>query len=965
MSELLRGDMRMNDGKTWHTRAHNARPTIGFLVEGVTGLSGYQSVIWAGITDASYEQGANLLCFTGGRLGFYPLNEFEVWRNLVYDLVNADNVDGLIISGGSLSSYVSMEEFETFYSRYRPIPMVSVGLALEGIPSVLVDNEKGLRDAIGHLIQVHGYRRIAFIRGPGDNQEANLRYRAYTEALAEHGLALDPDLVAPGNFLHSSGAEAIHLLPQEGFEAIVAANDSMALGAMQVLRKRGVQVPYDVAIVGFDDLGEAQVVTPSLTTVRQPTYEQGKRAVEMVLALLTGQEVPEQVIFPTELVVRQSCGCYSQAVLQAVAVPMARGEEFKERSVDEKFEVAFTAQREEILSEMAQAVALHSGEAASMTISEWAEQLLDSFVVEMRDQSSDDFLPTLDKVLRQVAAAGGDIGVWQGTLSVLRRHALPCLSDDERLSRAEDLWQQARLFIGEMVQQVRGYRELQARLQAQLLHGIGQALITTFDVEEFVDVMAQELLRLGIPSSYLALYEGRERPFVESRLIVAYDESGRIELEPGGQVFLSRQLLPDGMLRQDRCYIMVVESLYFRNDPLGFALFEVGPRDGTVYEVLQGHISSALEGILILQERQYAVLEVQQRLREQTMLFDASHRLASAPMQAKEIGEIAVRLLTEVMEATECSFSLLDPQTGALQVLADFWLDVDDDDSGWDEADESFNLLDYPLTARVVETHQPLVIQASDPDVDPAELVYIQKNKTATLAIFPLTVKGQTIGVMELETREERHYTPEQISIAMTLANQVAVALENARLYDLTQQELAERKRAEEALEKAYAEVEKQVQERTAELRQETAARERLQQEVIEAQSQALRELSTPIIPVMDRIIVMPLIGSIDSMRARDIMRSLLTGVRAHRAKLVILDITGVPVVDSGVVAHLNKTIQAARLKGARTIITGVSDAVAETVVDLGIDWSGVQTLRDLQTGLIVALDSLGIKLTK
>jgi rsbT co-antagonist protein RsbR len=115
----------------------------------------------------------------------------------------------------------------------------------------------------------------------------------------------------------------------------------------------------------------------------------------------------------------------------------------------------------------------------------------------------------------------------------------------------------------------------------------------------------------------------------------------------------------------------------------------------------------------------------------------------------------------------------------------------------------------------------------------------------------------------------------------------------------------------------------------------------------------------------MDQIIVMPLIGSIDSMRARDITRSLLAGISTHRAKVVILDVTGVSVIDSGVANHLNKTIQAARLKGARTIITGISDAVAETVVDLGIDWSGITTLSDLQTGLVTALGSLGVKLTK
>lgn len=139
----------------------------------------------------------------------------------------------------------------------------------------------------------------------------------------------------------------------------------------------------------------------------------------------------------------------------------------------------------------------------------------------------------------------------------------------------------------------------------------------------------------------------------------------------------------------------------------------------------------------------------------------------------------------------------------------------------------------------------------------------------------------------------------------------------------------------------------------------------RLQQEVIDAQKRAIQELSTPIIPVMDRIIVMPLIGSIDTMRARDITRTLLAGIRENRAKVVILDITGVPLVDSGVANYLNNTIQAARLKGARTIITGVSDAVAETITDLGIDWSGIETLADLQTGLVVALASLGLQLAR
>ena len=132
------------------------------------------------------------------------------------------------------------------------------------------------------------------------------------------------------------------------------------------------------------------------------------------------------------------------------------------------------------------------------------------------------------------------------------------------------------------------------------------------------------------------------------------------------------------------------------------------------------------------------------------------------------------------------------------------------------------------------------------------------------------------------------------------------------------------------------------------------------QAHLIKLQRETLLELATPIIPLMQQIIVLPLIGSIDSQRAQDIMRSLLGGISQHRARIVILDITGVPVVDSAIAGHLTRAIQAARLKGAETIVTGVSDAVAETIVDLGIDWRDVQTLADLESGLQVALKRIG-----
>jgi rsbT co-antagonist protein RsbR len=175
--------------------------------------------------------------------------------------------------------------------------------------------------------------------------------------------------------------------------------------------------------------------------------------------------------------------------------------------------------------------------------------------------------------------------------------------------------------------------------------------------------------------------------------------------------------------------------------------------------------------------------------------------------------------------------------------------------------------------------------------------------------------------------------------------------------------DISERKRAEEELQRAYTEVEERVEAQTVELRREVEERERLQKEVVESQKRLIEELATPVIPVVEGIIIMPLVGSVDTMRARDITRSLLAGIREYRARVVILDITSVPIVDSGVADYLNKTVQAARLKGAQTVVTGISDAVAETIVDLGIDWGGMETLSDLQTGLRVALAEVGLRI--
>jgi len=136
-------------------------------------------------------------------------------------------------------------------------------------------------------------------------------------------------------------------------------------------------------------------------------------------------------------------------------------------------------------------------------------------------------------------------------------------------------------------------------------------------------------------------------------------------------------------------------------------------------------------------------------------------------------------------------------------------------------------------------------------------------------------------------------------------------------------------------------------------------------EKVIREQQAAIRELSTPVLPIRDRLLILPIIGVIDSVRARQLTEQLLRSIRSNRAKVVVIDITGVPNVDSRVANHLVQTVEAARLLGARAIVTGLSPEIAQTLVTIGVDLSRMNTVGDLQGGIDEADRVLGYQVVK
>jgi len=766
------------------TKGQSTRPIIGFLTHGMGDAFG--SALWNGVMDAAQMEGASLLCFPG-----QPLDSprgFEAQANALYDLVSGENVDGLVVSS-TLSEFIGAEEMVSFCGRYPQLPVVGAGIVLEGVPGVVVDNYSGVRDLVVHLIEVHRCRRIAFIRGPEGSPDGGQRYQAYTDVLVEYGLPLDSDLVVSGDHQLPSGVAAIRLLMDErrvNFDAVVANNDNMAMGALQELLARDVCVPEDVAVVGFDDIEESKYAVSPLTTVRYPVYESGRRATEMLVARLRDEEVPERVVLPADVVVRRSCGCPDQVVTGTVAGSVRP----RESGMTSQVWVALDAQREYAISEMLQAVEISSppaqDEASADAVAGQVGQLWDAFVAELRGEAPGGFLSALDRILLRMMAMGDDVSAWQGAVSVIRTIVLPCLDASELLSRAEDLWQQARLMIGRMALRAQAAGRLQAERRTRILRTIGQSLVTTFNMDDLLDALVRSLPQLSIPSCYLSLYDQGERSRRDTgTLILAYARGRRIELAPRGQGFLSRKLVPDDLalrrLNSGERYTMVAAPLYVREDQLGVALFEVGPREGTVYDILCRQVSNALKGALLVQqveERSRALQEANYAVQRRAIHLEASAEVARAIISIFDVDKLlrkTVDLVRDQFGFYHAGIFLLD-EAGEWAVLRE----------ATGEAGAQMKIEGHRLavgeTSMVGWTalhRQPRI--ALDVGQDAVRFANPLLPATRSEMTLPLVIGDRLIGVLNVQSTEEAAFDDDDVQVLQSMANQIAVAIENAR----------------------------------------------------------------------------------------------------------------------------------------------------------------------------------------
>ncbi|MHB0875541.1 MAG: LacI family DNA-binding transcriptional regulator [Anaerolineae bacterium] len=246
-------------------------------------------------------QACNQCNFT---LGLFLVSTKEDEEKIFPRVSRKGLLDGILVQSGQIGDRL----IDRLVGSSMPLLIVGRPLVPDGVSYIDVDNVAAAADAVTHLIRL-GYRRIATIAGPANSTVSIDRKEGYLRALREHGRTAEEALIAEGDFTEAGGYDAARKLLAAKPDAVFAASDMMAIGGMRAAREGGLSVPGDVAFVGFDDLPLAAVSRPQLTTVRQPIYEFGLKAVEVLIDLIeNGVSPARRVIMDTELVVRASCG---------------------------------------------------------------------------------------------------------------------------------------------------------------------------------------------------------------------------------------------------------------------------------------------------------------------------------------------------------------------------------------------------------------------------------------------------------------------------------------------------------------------------------------------------------------------------------------------------------------------------------------------------------------------------------
>ncbi len=560
---------------------------IGVLISSLE--ESCQSKLWRGIEDYARHNNIDVTAY----LSTFQQKDGNLQEHysVVFDAVLANkSLDGLIIFSGFIAEDIGSEDIAKFVAKCGSLPIISLAMSFPNTPSLLVDNRSGTYDAISHLILQHGLKKIAFVKGPEDHEEATARFEGYRSALKDNGIALDTSIVLPGHFSLWGGEEAVETLYDKRdlwVEAFACADDETAIGVVKELSRRGIRVPEDVAVCGFDDEEYAEIITPSLTTVRQPFYKLGETSLIRLVEKLNGAELELVELLPTKAVIRQSCGCVTQF-------------HFEAHIDDEKYDENTFKYR--VIEEC---LPLFHSDIEIDKICNWITDISRKLT---NDFNAKEFLDCVDNVLIDFRAYHEDLSVWDKfffTLLVLLRDET--VYSDSYKDFAEAIVQAIQL-VNNAAARNEKYKVLKSNEVQWEIRGIAQELVTSFNIATLNENIKSGAKELGIPMVMVFLYNGpclyskwKEPEYVTYELGFGVNGDIRPDLQ---QLLIPTSEITDliKVERHNGRSSLFYMPLFFVFEQIGIMILGYNPDSPLdLYEAFRINVATALKGADLFQ----------------------------------------------------------------------------------------------------------------------------------------------------------------------------------------------------------------------------------------------------------------------------------------------------------------------------------------------------------------------------
>jgi phosphoserine phosphatase RsbU/P len=578
------------------------RPRIALIVNFLD--SAYQMTLRTAIGRATARRGVDLVVVIGRALDHEDANERAL--NVAYDWLTPSSVDGVIIAAAAISKYSGSEGIARLCRSLAPVPTCSVGLGLAGIPSIVIDNRSAMRTMAAHLIQRHERRRIAYIGGPSDNDEARARLAGYRAALESAQLEFDPVLTETGQFSMPTGRRAMReiLARTRDIDAVIAANDYMALGALDELAAQSFRVPEDVLVAGFDDAPVARFAARSLSTVAQPMEEMAELAVDVILNSMSGKPVEPVSQLAVQLVLRESCGCgyiVSNSARELAIEGTGRAADYLRKNATALF-----------------AAVLSNAGSSRRYWASFLHEMIESLADELSGRRGT-FLLAVERIAETMADRETSLDEVARALFQLRSCCRNAGYHGSDQIAFEETCMRGLTVLSSAATRREGRRALRVMDGAYGLREVSQGLAIGLNRAGLGRNFGNAIPSLGIDTAFFSVMVPGEAPHLQVLLAIEAGQNVPVD----GTPYPPELLFPPGFPAGDAPSCLILLPLTFERQALGMVAFG-GDCDPFVCEAVRSQLSAALQ-----------LAELHARVVEETTLRE---RLA----HQQTLGELAV-----------------------------------------------------------------------------------------------------------------------------------------------------------------------------------------------------------------------------------------------------------------------------------------------------------------------------------